>query len=520
MNDVETTKNAMVDEKALCVRNLSKVYPGTVALERVNLEVKKGEVHGIIGKNGAGKSTLVGIIAGVETPTEGEIEIGGKKFTALSRINSKKEKIAIVPQEPQVILDLTVAESLFIPDYRCRGNFIDWKKLYDEAKVILERAGLNIDPKAKMGDLSISEQQLVLVTKAFYVEESKIIILDEVSASLSQNDEELLYKIIEERKREGNTILFISHRVDELLRICDRVTVLRDGRSISTNICRNLDEEKLSSLIIGENNSFNEIKRNRSFVKKANSDKIIMSVRNLTRYGVFYDINFDVRKGEILGIAGLRGSGRTEILKSIAGIEPVDEGYIIIKGKNRRFFSPSQAFKEGIVYLPEDREREGLINVLSVRENLILNSLHKLKKYFFINKFEEKKKVKELISVFDIKASSSEQEVSQLSGGNKQKVIVGRIASVEPEVLLLDEPTRGIDIAAKESILKIIRDYLSQFSGIVITSPGLDDLILVCDRILILYKGKIVGEYSKEEFLEETLYIAIQGVNKNKEAEI
>ncbi|TEB11887.1 Ribose import ATP-binding protein RbsA [Pelotomaculum sp. FP] len=494
----------------LRLSQISKIYPGTVALHNVNLDVQKGEVHGIIGKNGAGKSTLVGIIAGMISPTEGEIFVENKRFTALTRIISKKEKISIVPQDPQVILDFTVAENLFMGDYICRNRFVNWKEIYSRAEQILKKAGLHINARAKAADLSISERQLLLVLKAFYVENAGIVILDEVSASLSQKDEQILYKIIDQIKATGNTVLFISHRTDELLKVCDRVTVLRDGRTIVTESCADLNREKLSSLIVGE--EFRANKRTQGSVPTCDMNEgPVLSVENLTRLGFYHNITFQLRKGEILGLAGLRGSGRTEILKGIAGIEPAEGGLIRVGGTVRRLTHPSQALKEGIVYLPEDRENEGILGTLSVRENLILNSLPAVSRGGVVNKARERQFTAGVIETLGIKTASQEQEVNQLSGGNKQKVVVGRIAATLPKVVLLDEPTKGVDISAKESILDIVRENLCKTAGIIMTSPGLDDLIMVCDRILILYRGEITGELKREDFSEGDLYMAVQG---------
>lgn len=516
--ETDVPKSSPLAGIALRLRDISKIYPGTVALHKVSMEVFEGEVHGIIGKNGAGKSTLVEIIAGVIPPTGGEIFIGAQNFEALSRIGAKRKKIAFVPQEPQVILDFSVAENLFISEYQSRGRLINWPALYAKAERIMEKAGLHMNVRAKAGDLSISEQQLLLVLKACYVEDARIIILDEASASLSQKDEELLYKIIQERKKQGNTILFISHRTDELLRVCDRVTVLRDGRSIAAIACSDLDRDKLSALIVGEETVKPQAAGSGGLVSAVpGGDTVLLGVDQLTRAGVYQNISFKLRKGEILGLAGLRGSGRTEILKGIMGIEPADGGLVSIKGVPRRYTNPSQALKEGMVYLPEDREKEGLIKILSVRENLILNSLNRITKGLLVNRKREKELVENLVDNLDIKITSPQQEVSQLSGGNKQKVVVGKISATEPLVFLLDEPTKGVDISAKQSILSIIKAELCKNAGVVITSPGLEDLINICDRILAIYKGKITAEFSRGELREGDLYLAIQGGVKEKD---
>ncbi|MBC7342656.1 MAG: sugar ABC transporter ATP-binding protein [Clostridia bacterium] len=505
-------------EVLLRLKNVSKVFPGTVALRQVNLEVARGEVHGIIGKNGAGKSTLVGIIAGIITPTTGEIWVDRQRFAALSRAAAKKAGIAIVTQEPQVVLDLAVAENLFLGDYTGRGSVIRWKELYERAERILGEADFRFDVRTRAGDLSISEQQLLLVIKACYVENAQIVILDEVSASLSQDGQETLYRIIEQQKRQGRTVLFISHRTDELLQVCDRVTVLRDGESVATQDCSALDKKTLSSLIVGQGYGTQLAAEEKPSCRSADAETVL-AVKDLTKAGTFHHISFEVKKGEIVGLAGLRGSGRTEILKGIAGIDPVDGGWVVIGGRRVRFSSPHQALGNGVVYLPEDREAEGLISGSSIRENLTLNALRQISRGGLIDRRKESGLVGTLVDMLQIKAASPEQEVRQLSGGNRQKVVIGRILAARPRVFLLDEPTKGIDIAAKESILNIIKNRLSESAGIVITSPGLEDLIMVCDRILVLYNGQIIAEFTRGEFDERTLYLAIQGVTEEEAGE-
>lgn len=512
--DGDAPPEANPDDTALKLQGISKIYPGTVALHKVNINVKKGEVHGIIGKNGAGKSTLVEIIAGITTPTAGKIFIGGEGYDSLSRIDARRKKIAIVPQEVQLILDFTVAENLFISDYTRWGWLINWQGLYTRAEEIVKKANLHINVRVRAGDLSVSEQQLLLVLKACYVEQSDIIILDEASASLAQRDEELLYRIIRERKGGGCTILFISHRAEELLKVCDRVTVLRDGHSISTKNCRELDRDKLSDLIVGEK-FCRHIKVDQGQLKK-DLGETVLAVENLTRLGVYQEISFQLKKGEILGLAGLRGSGRTEIFRGIVGIDHPDEGTIFVNGQRRCYRSPAAALGDGIVYLPEDREREGLISNLSVRENLMLNALDTVKRGLLLNRSKESRAVADLIKELDIKVASPEQEVNQLSGGNKQKVVVGKIAAAGPQIFLLDEPTRGVDISAKQGILNIVRNSLCREAGIVITSPGLEDLINICDRILVLHRGRITGEFLRGNLRESDLFSAVQGGAQEK----
>lgn len=498
----------------LHLKNITKIYPGTVALQNVNLEINRGEVHGIIGKNGAGKSTLVGIISGMVTPSGGEIEIRGHKLAHLSRLDAKREKISIVPQEPQVISDFTVAENLFLGDYPNCGPFVNWKQMLDSTEEILRRTRLNINARAKAADLSISEQQLLLLLKACYVEKSDIIILDEASASLSQDDEKIYYSLIAEQKKMGKTIILISHRTDEILQVCDQVTVIRDGRSVKTIACKELDRRQFSALIVGEESEQN-LNMTGKYSPINREEDIVLRVDKFTHLGYFENIDITLKKGEVIGLAGLRGSGRTELFKSIVGIDPIDSGTLEIDGSKCTVSSPAQALGQGVVYLTEDREKEGLIANLSVRENMVLNCLSQISKIGFIERTKENKLVSQLVKVFEIITASPEQEVNQLSGGNKQKVVVSRISAFGPLVYLLDEPTRGIDIAAKDSILRIIRERLADQAGVIMTSPGLDDLLLVCDKILVMYKGKIIAAYEREQFNESLIFHTMQGEKTN-----
>jgi ABC-type sugar transport system ATPase subunit len=488
-----------------------------VALHKVNLNIQPGEIHGIIGKNGAGKTTLMGIISGIISPTEGDLFLGGEHFKSLSRKRAKRKGISIVTQEPQVIPDFTVAENLFTPDFiRSWGGRIHWKKIYAKAEEIISRANLKISPRAKASDLTISEQQLLLVLKACYLENPHILILDEVTASLSQKDQEFLYEIMKAQKKSGKTLLFISHRLGEILEVCDRVTVLRDGKTVSTRKCSDLDEENLSRSIVGEDceTGCETFDRRIEFPEGPPGEEILF-VDGLSRNGIFQEITFHLREGEILGLAGLRGSGRTEILKALGGIDPPDEGTIKIGNETKRIATPSEAFESGIVYLPEDRDKEGLVEILSVKKNLTLFSLRGLTSKMLIAAKKEEEVTKSLVNFFSIQTPSSEQEARYLSGGNRQKVVVGKVFAAHPKVFLLDEPTKGIDIAAKKKILSIIREELTKSAGVILTSPGLDDLLSVSDRILALFEGRIIREFAREEIREKEIYLAMQGVRKN-----
>ena len=504
-------------QEILRFQNITKIFSGTIALRRVNITIREGEVHGIIGKNGAGKTTLVGVMSGIVPPTEGEIVINDRKHKTLSRIRAKKEGIAIVTQEPEVIPDWSVAENLLMPDFICSWNnqLVKWKALFARAEQVLQKYQMNIHSHDKMKDLSISEQQVLLVLKACYIDDARIIIMDEVSTSLSKNDQDHLYEIIHEQKSEGKAIIYISHRMDEILQICDRVTVIRDGTVVDTEERSTLNKKKLSTYIVGEKAGRTEgVVGPSSMPEDKIQSEIVMSVENFTKYGDFQNINFQLRRGEVIGLAGMRGSGRTELFKAIVGMDPTDEGWVNTGGGNCRFNDPANALRNGIAYLPENRDMEGLIDVLSVQDNLTLTTLPSLTRRGIIDKKKEQSLAMSLIDLLTVQTPSPAEEVKNLSGGNRQKVMLGKILATSPTVFILDEPTKGIDIATKVDILGLIRNELIKSAGVIMTTPGLEDLMPVCDRILILYKGEIIDEFSREEFSETALYLAMQGTQR------
>jgi ABC-type sugar transport system ATPase subunit len=353
----------------------------------------------------------------------------------------------------------------------------------------------------------------MLVVKSCYVEDANIIIMDEVSASLCKKDEPVLYNIIKERINAGKTVIFISHHTAELLKVCDRVTVLRDGHSVGCYACADLDMSKLAALIVG-NTDYDS--SGRADGERLISDEVLFELKNFTCYGKFHNINLALRKGEIVGLAGLRGSGRTELLKSIVGAESFDQGMIMLENKGKRYKSPADSLKDGVLYLAEERESEGLISMASIKKNLTINILPQISVRGVISNVSEKLRADSLISALDIKAFSSDQEIHQLSGGNKQKVLVGKIVAHNPLVSLLDEPTRGVDIQAKESILRSIDQQMRENSCVLITSPGVDDLIKICDRVLVIFEGEIIDEFTRSEFDERLIYQAMQGEKIHK----
>ena len=509
----DSTKDSIKDpskKSALQLKEVSKAYAGTMALDGANFSVEWGEVHGLIGKNGAGKSTLVGILSGLVAPTSGTLQIGENRYRGLTRSQARQEGIAIVTQEPDMALESCVAENLFLGNWGAR-TLVSRKKLAERAEKFLKDFGLRLDPLIPAGDLSLNERQLLLILRACVVENPRIVVLDEAAASLNGGDVLLLRSLIARMKSEGKAVVTISHHIGELLDVCDRVTVLRNGRTIATKTRENLDPEVLSSLIVGKEYRANAI---RAFAgpRKERTARPAMEVRGLTRRGAFADIGFSLYRGEVLGLAGLRGSGRTEILKSLAGIDEWPEGEVYVGGRAVVCGSPREALKHGVAYLSEEREAEGLINGMSVMDNLLLNSWGTVSRCGWLRPAEARKKAAKVFKNVELLASSLGQDVAELSGGNRQKTVVGRMMAAEPDVWLLDEPTRGVDIGAKRGILSLIRKEIAPNAAILLTSPGLDDLLDICDRILVLRAGRIVRTLERDSFDEERVFRDMQGV--------
>lgn len=507
-----------MEEVLLEVRNLSKVFPGTVALDNVNIQFRRAEIHGIIGKNGAGKSTLLNILSGILPPSSGHIVIRGHEHARLTTAKAKKEGITIVTQKPEVVPDFTVLQNLFLPQFpRGRFGFLDWKRMRAETERIFAESGLSIDPKRRMRDLSLDEEQIFLLLKAFGVDKKEFILLDEVTTSFSKKEQEFFFRLIEDQKRKGNLIIFISHRLDEMMRICDRVTVLRDGKAVGTLERTALSKEVLASMIVGDKGEKplkpEAVRAGSAEAPSPAAAKRLLSVRGFSRAGFFEDVSFDVHEGEIVGLAGLVGSGRTELLRAIQGLEPAERGTLVFPdGRQARFTNSRAAINSGIVYLTENRDEDGLINNHNVKKNLTLSYLFSVARQAWIRKKEEEQVAAQLVESLEIVTSSLEEEVQNLSGGNRQKVMLGRVASTNAKVFLLDEPTKGIDISAKRSVLKSIRNSLSRSAGVVITSPGLEDLLEVCDRILVLFGGTIQKQFRRDEFDELEIFRAMQGI--------
>lgn len=482
-------------EKFLYAENITKIFPGTVALDDVSIQLNKGEIHGLVGRNGAGKSTLINILYGALQPTDGKIFINNQEVTLKNPIDGLKYGVSLVPQEPQFFNDLSIAENLVAPNYRKYNHgagiiFINWKKIYKKCKDILDLLNLNISIDTLMSDTSIGIQQLISIGKALFINESKIILLDEVTSSVGLRDKDKIYDLVNKYKKQA-AILFITHKINEVFEICDRVSTIRDGKKVKTSLISKIDQKDVVRSMFGDKYDFNIIKNKNE--KIVNENVKILEIKELTRINEFEKISFDLCKNEIVGLVGLKGAGKSELLQTIFGIYQPYSGEILLSGRKFIFKHAGVALKRGIVYLPEDRVKSGLINILTVRDNLLLNLLKiVVNRIGFINGKKELNIVNKLIERFNIDTPTPEQQILALSGGNKQKVLVGRSFAASPEIYLLDEPTRGVDIECKREILRIIREELVRASSIIMTSPEVEDLINICDRIIVMFQGKLL----------------------------
>lgn len=491
-------------EEILRMVSISKYFPGVKALDRVTFSVNRGEVHALVGENGAGKSTLMKILAGALQPDEGEIYLEGQRVSIPNPQSAWEKGISIIYQELNLLPDLNVVQNIFLGrEPRKRFGTLDYAAMAREAESLLERVGIRVPLRALVKNLSVAEQQQVEIAKALSLN-AKILVMDEPTASLSEAEVERLFTIIRDLKDRGVTVIYISHRLDEVFRIADRVTVLKDGKCVGTYSIEELDREKLVRLMVGR--SFSE-----TFPPKADKvGSVILEVRNLTVPGLLKDITFYVRSGEIVGFFGLVGSGRTDLAKTLFGLHPNYTGEILVKGKTVRVFSPQKAVAEGIGFVPEDRKVEGLCLGLSVKDNCLMAVLDEVKALFFLDRKKEITTVQSFVSDLRIKTPHFYQRVRNLSGGNQQKVVLAKWLATQPDFLIFDEPTRGIDVGAKAEIYHLMRNIAAQGKGILMISSELPEILGMSDRIYVMHEGTIVKEFTQGEAVseEQVMYFA------------
>ena len=496
-----------MEKKLLDMKNISKTFGNVQALKGVSLDLYAGEVLALMGENGAGKSTLMNILSGSLQPTEGEIYLNGEKVVVPDPITAKKLGIAKIHQELQIVPELSVAENIFLGRWKTSaGPAVDFKAMKDEAKVYLDMLDVHVDPSKKLKDLRIGEQQLVEIAKAISLN-SKIIVMDEPTSAISEKEAEKLFTIIRRLRGEGKGIIYITHRMEEIFKIADRLTVMRDGQYIGTVKAAETSKDEIIRMMVGRDMSEQYPK------DPTEKGEVALEVKNLTYtppMGSFRrslkNISLKVRHGEVLGIAGLAGAGRSEFFECLAGVHHGDtRGEIIIEGRPVTIKTPADAIRAGISFATEDRKGSGLVLQRSIGENMSLPLLKKFSSMFFMKHQEEKKVWQEQMEALRVKAPGSKTLASSLSGGNQQKVVLARWLMTHPKILLLDEPTRGIDVGAKAEIYQLINNLAKQGMAIIVVSSELPEVIGISDRIVTFCEGELTGEFMQEDATQEKL---------------
>lgn len=489
------------------LKQICKSFPGVNALQGVDFSLDAGQVHAVVGENGAGKSTLIKIIAGVFKPDTGSIFLYGNRVEIATPNEAHRLGISVIYQETSLFPDLTVMENLFIGREPVKGVWkaIQYKKMREDAAQVFNSLETEIDVEENVSSLGIAQKQMVEIAKALSFN-SRILIMDEPTAALSQKEVNALFKIIRKLKERGVSIIYISHRLEEIYEIADRVTVLRDGAYIADAPVREVDNQKLISWMVGRPLD--------SFFPKMKTviGETVLAVKDLRQTGVFQNINFELHRGEILGISGLASSGRTELAQALTGFEPSDGGEILIDNRKAHFRNYSEAVAQGIIYVSEDRGKLGLVLPLKVKENVTLSMLQRICRYGFINFPEEERISGEFINQLQIRTPGPNFVVANLSGGNQQKVSVARALATQPKVLILDEPTRGVDVGAKAEIHKIISQLAGEGLAIIMISSELPEILGMSDRIIVMRKGRFVGEFSREEATQQKIISLALGV--------
>ncbi|NLN78954.1 MAG: sugar ABC transporter ATP-binding protein [Armatimonadetes bacterium] len=482
------------------MRGIAKAYPGVVALHSVDFSVLPGEVHALIGENGAGKSTLMKILAGADTKDSGQIFIDGKESHIDTPQEAMRLGVSIIYQEFNLVPYMNAAENIFLgrePASVVPG-LIDFGRMYSDAEKIIDELGVALDVRTPMNHLSVAQQQMVEIAKATS-RQSRIIAMDEPSATLTDHELENLFGLIRRLKAEGVSIIYISHRLEEIFEIADRVTVLRDGELVATKDIAETNRADIIRMMVGRELSDSIPKI------AAEARDVALEVRNLNRAGVLHDINFQVRSGEILGIAGLVGAGRTEVARAIFGADPIDSGQIIMNGKPVTIHSPRRAISLGIGLVSEDRKALGLVLGMAVRENISLANLGVLSRLGFIKRRKEREIAESYVKDVLIKTPSIEQAVQNLSGGNQQKVVLAKWLFTKSKVLIFDEPTRGIDVGAKTEIYQLMNRLAAQGVAIIMISSELPEVLGMSDRTLVMHEGRIAGELSGKDATQERI---------------
>ena len=487
------------------MKNIKKSFAGVNALKGVNFHVRKGEIHALMGENGAGKSTLIKILTGVYQADEGEIRMDGQKVHITDVQKAQKAGISPVYQELNMIPYLSVAENIFLGQYpRNKSGNIEWDKMYAAAEKILGDLDLDIDVRDQINGFGTATQQMISIARAAS-RECRLLVLDEPTSSLDCNEVSQLFKIVNKLKEKGVSVIFITHRLDEVFELTESITILKDGEYVGTFSTAGMTKEELVTRMVGR--KVVEGSRTRA-VREMRGDYFI-EVEHLAKFPKVRDVSFGIKPGEILGIAGLLGSGRTETAQLLFGFSRMDAGVIKINGKDTVIASPKDAISKGMAFCTENRREEGIIPYMSVKNNIVVSSMKKISRGIVINKKQRNKVVGSYINTLKIKTPNDRQRIRFLSGGNQQKVILARWMATDPKLIILDEPTRGIDVGAKQEVEKLVLDFAEQGISVIYISSELSELVRNCDRIIVLRDGRNVGELSGDEIKEKSIMAMI-----------
>jgi rhamnose transport system ATP-binding protein len=491
-----------MSENILELRKISKSFSGVEVLHEVSFALRPGEVHALLGENGAGKSTLVKIITGVHQPDKGEIFLNGEPVHFGDARDSRQAGIAAIYQELSLFPDLDVAENIFVGRQPvAAGGRVDWRRLYAEANRLLESLGVKLDLKQKARTLSIAQQQMVEIARAFSIN-ARILIMDEPTSSLTLHEVDDLFRLVRRLRAQGTAIIFISHRLEELYTLADRVTVLRDGSYVNTKPMKDVTRDDLIRMMVGRTitNLFPK--------QDVRAGDVILRVENLTRAGSFYDVSFELRRGEILGLAGLVGAGRTNVARAIFGVEPPTSGSIEIDGRQVTINSPQRAIELGLAYVPEDRQLHGLIPAMPLTPNISLPMLGHYAQAGWLQEKLERKSAVEAARQMEVRANNIWQLARELSGGNQQKIVLAKWLSTKPRILILDEPTRGIDVGTKAAVHSLMSQLAGEGLAILMISSELPEILGMSDRIIVMREGHVTGHFSRGEATQENIISA------------
>ena len=483
----------MAEDIILSVQNLTKVYPGVTALNRVSVEFRRGEVHALCGENGAGKSTFIKAVAGAIEPTEGTIEIEGKRYSAITPAQSRGHGIEVIYQEFNLVPDMSISENIFLGGRVSGKRTVDYKGMREATVKLFSEFGLNIDPDAEVKELSPALQQLVEILKAVS-KNVRILIMDEPTAPLTVSEVEILYDIVDRLKKRGVTIIYISHRLEEVFRLTDRVTVFKDGCYVDTVKTSETDRTGLIRMMVGHDIE-NEFVSQEGAAKDS---EVVLKVENLSGNGVC-NVSFELHRGEILGFAGLVGCGRTEIMQVLYGAVRKESGRVLLNGKEARIRSPKDAIDAGIGMIPEDRKNHGVFLTQSISWNISFPKLKQLSHFTVVNKKAERQLAESYEKMLDIRTPSLEQHAGNLSGGNQQKVVIAKTLAAGTKLIIFDETTRGIDVGAKSEIYKLMHSLIAEGHSIIMISSEMDELLGMSDRLVVLCEGRMMGTLEKNE---------------------